>query len=144
MNNTDILATIPHRAPFLFVDRVLDLDERKIRAEKYLSPDLDFFKGHYPDFPIMPGALTCESIFQAGAILLAQYVENNSSGVPAVTRIRDAKFKKMVRPGDTLLLETELEERVGPAFYMKGRATVGDKLVASVSFTCAMVDPQGA
>lgn len=129
----DIEQAIPHRPPFLFIDRVLEMDENRIVAEKWLDPSLDFFRGHYPGFPIMPGALTCESIFQAGAILLSGRLEK---GVPVVTRIKDAKFKRMIMPGDTITLETRIDDRLGAAFYMKGAARVGGKLAVSVSFTC--------
>ena len=138
----DIYKAIPHRPPFLFVDRVLEISDARIVAEKDLPPGLDFFKGHYPHFPIMPGALTLESIFQAGAILLSGAVRDaEKSGVPAVTRVKDAKFKRMVLPGDTLRLEVELTERLGPAFYMSGKAMVSNSTVAAVHFTCALVDP---
>jgi len=140
----DILRAIPHRPPFLFVDTVVAMEEKRIVAEKSLSPDLDFFRGHYPHFPIMPGVLTLESIFQAGAILLSAKVgESGAKGVPALTRIRDAKFKQMVRPGDMLTLTVELEEQVGPAFYMKGAASVNGVKAAVVRFTCALVELEG-
>lgn len=133
-----ILGAIPHRPPFLFVDKIIEMDESHILAEKKLPPDLDFFKGHYPDFPVMPGVLTLESVFQAGAVLLSQHVEGMESGVPVLTRIKDAKFKKMVRPGDTLTLEARIEDSVKTVFYMKGSARVDGALVASVLFTCAL------
>lgn len=133
-----ILDAIPHRPPFLFIDKIIEMDESKIVAEKKVSPDLDFFKGHYPDFPVMPGVLTLESVFQAGAVLLSQHVGDEESGVPVLTRIKDAKFKKMVRPGDTLTLEARIDESIKSVFYMKGSARVDGELVASVSFTCAL------
>ncbi len=139
----DIYRAIPHRPPFLFVDRVIEMDEKRIVAEKRLSPDLDFFKGHYPDFPIMPGALLCESVFQAGAILLSQHFDEKTGDVPAVTRIKDAKLKKMVRPGDVIRIEAELVDRLGFAFYMKGKVLSDGKLAASLSFTCAMIPARG-
>lgn len=141
----DVTRLIPHRPPFLFVDRALELDDKRIVAEKYLSPDLDFFRGHYPGFPIMPGALACEAIFQAGAILIGNgaLTGDKLTGVPALTRIRDAKFKKMARPGDTLRLTVELEDRVGPAFFMKGSATIDGDTAVTVSFTCALVNIEG-
>ena len=141
----DVSRAIPHRPPFLFVDRALQLDDKRIVAEKYLSPDLDFFKGHYPGFPLMPGVLTCEAIFQAGAILIGSgtLTGEKLDGVPALTRIRDAKFKKMARPGDTLRLTVEVEDRVGPAFFMKGSATIGGDTAVTVSFTCALVKIEG-
>ncbi|MBI4665763.1 MAG: 3-hydroxyacyl-ACP dehydratase FabZ [Nitrospinae bacterium] len=144
----EIHRAIPHRPPFLFVDRVLEVDDKHIVAEKFLSPDLDFFKGHYPHFPVMPGVLTCESIFQAGAILLSQQGGMMESGsVPVLARIRDARFKRLVRPGDMVALTVELEDKVGMAFFMKGKATVNGELAVSVSFTCALAktpEPMGA
>ncbi|MBI5815180.1 MAG: 3-hydroxyacyl-ACP dehydratase FabZ [Nitrospinae bacterium] len=138
----DIASAIPHRPPFLFVDRVVEMDDKRIVAEKYLSPDLDFFKGHYPHFPVMPGALTMESVIQAGAILLsmAAGAGDVSKGTPVLVRVRDAKFKKMIRPGDTITLEAELVERVANAFMMKGTAKVAGETAVSVQFTCAMAE----
>jgi 3-hydroxyacyl-[acyl-carrier-protein] dehydratase len=141
----DINRLIPHRPPFLFVDRALELDEKKIVAEKYLSPDLDFFKGHYPGFPLLPGVLACEAIFQAGAILIGNgmLAGKERQGVPALTRIRDAKFRRMIRPGDTLRLTVEVQERAGPAFLMKGSATVDGEVAVNVIFTCALIQIEG-
>ncbi|VAX17077.1 3-hydroxyacyl-[acyl-carrier-protein] dehydratase, FabZ form [hydrothermal vent metagenome] len=138
-----ILDAIPHRPPFLFIDAIIEMDEKKIVAEKKLTPDLDFFEGHYPDFPVMPGVLTMECVFQAGAVLLSQHVDGMESGVPVLTRIKDAKFKKMVRPGDTLTLEAQIEDSIKTVFYMKGSARVDGALAVSVSFTCALA-PVGA
>lgn len=141
----DISRVIPHRPPFLFVDRALELDGKKIVAEKYFSPDLDFFKGHYPGFPLLPGVLACEAIFQAGAILIGNSIltGDERQGVPALTRIRDAKFRRMIRPGDTLRLAVEVEERAGPAFLMKGSAIVDGEVAVNVIFTCALVKIEG-
>lgn len=139
----EIYRAIPHRPPFLFVDRALEMDETSIVAEKFLAPDLDFFKGHYPDFPVMPGVLTLESLFQAGAILLSKQMGESMEGVPVLTRIRDAKFKKMIRPGDTITLEVRIESRVASAFYMKGVAKISGKIAATVSFTCALAPMPG-
>jgi 3-hydroxyacyl-[acyl-carrier-protein] dehydratase len=141
----DISRVIPHRPPFLFVDRALELDDNRIVAEKHLSPGLDFFKGHYPGFPLLPGVLALEAIFQAGAILIGNRILAGEplQGVPALTRIRDAKFRRMVRPGDTLRLEVALTERAGPAFLMKGSATVDGEVAVNVIFTCALVKIDG-
>lgn len=134
----DIYSAIPHRPPFLFVDKVTEVSEKKIRAEKAFGADLDFFRGHYPHFPVAPGALILESIFQAGAILLSRVARDPARGVPVVARVKDARFRRMVRPGDVVDLEVELEEALGTAFYMKGRAWAGGGLAASASFTCAL------
>lgn len=77
-----ILKAIPHRPPFLFVDKVIELTDTKIRAIKAINPEEPFFKGHYPGNPIMPGVLICESIFQTGAILLSSIIGDISEGTP--------------------------------------------------------------
>ncbi len=135
----DIKKAIPHREPFLYVDEVLEATDDRLVAVKTISPDEPFFKGHYPDFPIMPGVLICEAIFQAGAILLSGRVEDSGQkGIPVLTRIGGAKFKGMVRPGDRIELTALLIEQVANAFYMKGHAAVNGKKVVTVEFTCAL------
>jgi 3-hydroxyacyl-[acyl-carrier-protein] dehydratase len=136
-----ILKAIPHRPPFLFVDRVIELSEDRIRAAREISPDEDFFRGHYPGNPIMPGVLICESIFQAGAILLSSIIGDVSRGVPVLTRIGNAKFKSMVKPGDTLELEAELVEKVSNAYFLKGKASVGGKTAVTVEFAVSLASP---
>nr|WP_321466481.1 3-hydroxyacyl-ACP dehydratase FabZ family protein [uncultured Desulfobulbus sp.] len=135
-----ILDRLPHRPPFLWLDRVLEVSEDGIRAEKVLAEDLEVFRGHYPDYPIMPGVLLCEAVFQAGALLIAQAIADAadlSKGVPVLTRILGAKFKREVRPGDTLEISAQLVERMGPAWIMKGAVRVGGKLAVQVEFACA-------
>jgi 3-hydroxyacyl-[acyl-carrier-protein] dehydratase len=138
-----ILKAIPHRPPFLFVDKVIELTDTKIRAAKEISPEEPFFKGHYPGNPIMPGVLICESIFQTGAILLSSIIGDIGKGTPVLTRINNAKFKNMVRPGAVLELEAELVEKVGNAFFMKGKATSEGKTVVTVEFAVSLALPPG-
>ena len=134
----DILKAIPHREPFLLIDKIVELKGDCIVAIKRLNPEMDVLKGHYPDFPIMPGVLICEAIFQAAAVLLSWKIGGNQMGLPLVTRIKDAKFKKMIMPTDEISLEAELTDQVGPAFYMKGKAKVNGETAASVLFTCKL------
>ena len=136
-----ILKAIPHRPPFLFVDKVIESTDTKIRAIKEISPEEAFFKGHYPGNPIMPGVLICESIFQTGAILLSNIIGNIGGGTPVLTRINNAKFKNMVKPGATLELEAELVEKVGNAFFMKGKAASEGKTVVTVEFAVSLASP---
>lgn len=138
-----ILKAIPHRPPFLFVDKVIELTDTKIRAIKAINPEEPFFKGHYPGNPIMPGVLICESIFQTGAILLSSIIGDFGEGTPVLTRISNAKFKNMVRPGAILELEAELVEKVGNAFFMKGKATSEGKTVVTVEFAVSLALPPG-
>ncbi len=135
----EILNAIPHRPPFLFIDRIVELDDTKIRTAKDISPDDPVFEGHYPGQPIMPGALICESIFQTGAVLLSKLMGGITEGVPVLTRINNARFKSIVRPGSTLDIEAELVDKVSNAHYMKGRASVGGKTAVTVEFTVTVV-----
>lgn len=141
MTDPIILERLPHRPPFLWLDRVLEITGEMVRAEKVIDPELDVFRGHYPGYPIMPGVLLCEAVFQAGALLIGQSMENSgdipAQGVPVLTRILGAKFKREVRPGDTLEISAQLVERMGPAWIMKGAVRVKGKLAVQVEFACA-------
>ena len=130
--------TIPHRSPFLWLDRVVDLTDQEIRAEKYLAPELDIFRGHYPDYPLMPGVLLCEAVFQAGAVLISRTSEESgpATGVPVLARIQGAKFKREVRPGATIAIEAKIKEKVGPAWFLRGVVRVGAKVAVQVDFSC--------
>lgn len=134
----DILKAIPHRPPFLFVDKIVELTETTIKTTKEISPEEPFFKGHYPGNPIMPGVLICESIFQTGAILLSNIISDISEGTPVLTRIGNAKFKNIVRPGATLEMEAEVVERVSNAFFLKGKASSEGKTVVTVEFAVSL------
>ena len=135
----EVLNAIPHRPPFLFVDRIVELSGTKIKTTKEIKPDEPVFEGHYPGQPIMPGALICESIFQTGAILLSKMIGSISGGVPVLTRINNAKFKNIVKPGSKLDIEAELVEKVSNAYFMKGRASVNGKTSVTVEFTVTLV-----
>ena len=134
----EILNAIPHRPPFLFVDRILELSGTKIRTTKEIKPDEPVFAGHYPGQPIMPGVLICESIFQTGALLLSKMLGDISGGIPVLTRINNAKFKSIVKPGSILDIEAELVEKVSNAYFMKGKASVGGKISVTVEFTVTL------
>jgi 3-hydroxyacyl-[acyl-carrier-protein] dehydratase len=130
----DVLNAIPHRPPFLFVDSIVESGPTKTKTTKHIRPDEPFFAGHYPGYPIMPGALICESIFQTGAILLSKIIGGMEGGIPVLTRISNAKFKSIVRPGSTLDIEAELVEKVSNAYFMKGKASVGGRTSVTVEF----------
>jgi 3-hydroxyacyl-[acyl-carrier-protein] dehydratase len=134
----EVLRAIPHRPPFLFVDQVVEITDKKIKATRKMDPEEAFFKGHYPGYPIMPGVLVCEAIFQTGAILLSRIMTDVGEGVPVLGRINNAKFKQMVKPGDTLELEAELVERMGTAYFLKGRASVRGKTAVTVEYAVTL------
>ena len=138
----DVLNAIPHRPPFLFVDKIVELTETNIKTTKGISPEESFFKGHYPGNPIMPVVLICESIFQTGAILLSNIISDISEGTPVLTRISNAKFKNIVRPGATLEMEVEVVERVSNAFFLKGKASVEGKTAVMVEFGVSLAQSE--
>lgn len=136
---SDIHALIPHRDPFLWVDRIVELGEDAIVAEKRFTSDLTLYQGHYPHHPITPGVILCEAIFQAGAILIAHRLRDEGvgvQGIPVLTRIYNAKFKRQVPPDSLVTLEARLLERVGPAWVLKGKARVNGKSAVTVEFAC--------
>lgn len=139
----DVLNSIPHRPPFLFVDKILHLDDDAIEAERTLRADEGFFKGHYPQFPIMPGVLMCESIFQVAGIFLSKKVLQASDvqgKVPVLTRIQEAKFKRMAFPGDKLTLGAQFDQKVKDFYFFKGWAKKEDSLLLSINFIIGMVE----
>ena len=126
----DIQRIIPHRFPFLLVDRVLEMEPgRRIVAQKNVTANEWFFQGHFPDFPIMPGVLIVEALAQAGAVL-ALSEEDSQGKVPLFVGIDDWRFRAQVGPGDVLRLEVELTSRRGPIGKGRARALVGDSVAA--------------
>ncbi|WP_437204175.1 3-hydroxyacyl-ACP dehydratase FabZ family protein [Planctomicrobium sp. SH664] len=132
---------IPHRAPFLWLDEVLELTDNRIHARKWIDPQLDVFQGHYPAFPVLPGVLICEAAFQAGAVLIARMAPPEVGHVPVVTRLNQVQFRKLVRPGDTLDIEVELGEKVANAYFLKGKVSVEGKVSVRLEFACALAEP---
>lgn len=140
----EILTRIPHRPPFLWVDRIVERDGSSIVTEKIIPADLEIFTGHYPGRPIMPGVLLCEAIFQTGALLMSYLLEDNPTKreeVPVLTRIENAKFKRMVNPGDTVQINVSIRETIGVVSFMKGTLRVGGKTAVQVNFGVALAAP---
>ncbi len=132
---------IPHRPPFLWVDSILEWDKTSIVAEKKILTDLDVFKGHYPQHPILPGVLLCESLFQTGALLIALLMKNTESpsvGVPVITRVEDTKFKRPVGPGDVLQMQVTLKETFSGVWFLKGILRVKEKVAVKTNFCCTL------
>ena len=141
----DILKILPHRYPFLLIDRVLELKRKeRIVAIKNVTINEPFFMGHFPDMPIMPGVLIVEAIAQAGGALLLTEVEDRTDKIMVFTGIDRAKFRRPVSPGDQLRLEVEVKGwRAVPgmtAAKMQGYAYVGDKRVAEAGVSCQLID----
>ncbi len=139
----EIYRRIPHRPPFLFVDKIIEIREDGADASLTIRPDFSFFEGHYPGNPIMPGVLLCEAVFQTGAIFLADHLKTESltddSVTPVLSRIRDARFKRMVKPGDNILISVQLGDKMGQFFSMTGEVRKEDKIALTISYALAMV-----
>ena len=131
MNVDEIKRIIPHRYPFLLVDRITECDMKsRIVGVKNVTTNEPFFQGHFPDFPIMPGVLIIEALAQVACILALKTLKKEGHGSVFFTGIDGAKFRKPVRPGDQLRLElTKIKQR-GTLFRFQGNAYVTDKLAA--------------
>jgi 3-hydroxyacyl-[acyl-carrier-protein] dehydratase len=138
--NEEILKRIPQREPFLYIEEILDKTEKTITTSKLITGEEDFFRGHFPGDPIMPGVLLCEATFQTGALLMSYIMEGGLEGKTAVvSRIQSAKFKSMVRPGDKLEIKVELKELISNAAYMKGKLLSNGKTALQIEFACTLV-----
>lgn len=144
LTQDQIKECIPHRDPFLWLDEVVEMDDKKIHARKTITSDLDVFQGHYPNFPVLPGVLQCEAAFQAGAVLISKIMDVEEGQVPVVTRLNNVQFRKMVRPGDVLDIEVELTEQLSNAFFLKGKVSVNGKATIRLEFACSAANPSDA
>ena len=135
-----IEALIPHRDPFLWLDEVVELTTVTVRANKRLPEDLPVFEGHYPGFPVLPGVLLCEAVFQAGAVLIASAGDIPEGRVPVGTRQNETRFRRMVRPGETLEIEVTLDETLGGAWFLSGKVSVDGQVAVRLQFACTAVE----
>lgn len=141
----DIMSILPHRYPFLLIDRVIEVERKKrIVAIKCVSINEPFFQGHFPGFPIMPGALVVEAIAQAGGTLLLPEVPDRHNKLMVFTSIERAKFRRPVLPGDQLRIEINVINWRSRAVKMEGRVTVDGQLACEAIVMCQLVPRPGA
>ncbi len=135
----EIMAILPHRYPFLLIDRVIEIERKqRIVAIKNVTANEPHFTGHFPHYPIMPGVLMVEAIAQAGGALLLTEIPDRDSKLMVFTGIEQARFRRPVTPGDQLRIEVTVLNWRTSAVKMRGVATVDGKIACEATVTCAL------
>lgn len=139
----EILATIPHRPPFLFIDEIKEVRPDGAVCTRTFRADEPFYSGHYPGNPITPGVLLCESVFQTAAIYLTKKLQaegvTSADKTPVLCRIEEAKFKGMVKPGDTVTIDVKHVETLQQFHFLSGSVRLDGKVVLTIRFALALV-----
>src|SRR5436190_20037719 len=138
----EIREILPHRYPFLLVDRIIEMEPERIVGIKNVTNDEPFFQGHFPDFPVMPGVLIVEAMAQAAGVLVLKSIPDRDKKLVLLVAIENAKFRKPVVPGDQLRLEMTVVKRKASVAKMAGRATVDGVLVAEAEVMCKLADKE--
>ncbi len=135
-SRSQIEAAIPHRDPFLFVDEILERSAEGLRCAWTIPMDADWFRGHYPGNPITPGVILSEHAFQCAAIHISGQMAgfDAADGVPVLTKIENARYKRMVKPGERVETEVSVRERLGPAWYMTAKVRCEGQSVLNIRF----------
>lgn len=135
-DRSSIEALIPHRDPFLFVDQILSSSETGIHCAWRVPADAAWFRGHYPGNPITPGVILSEHAFQCAALFISQQLAgfDAADGVPVLTKIENARYKRMVLPGESLETQVSVRERLGPAWYLSAKVSCEGQTVLNIRF----------
>jgi 3-hydroxyacyl-[acyl-carrier-protein] dehydratase len=145
LDREGIQKILPHRHPFLLVDGVLEMERlKRIVGFKNVRPEEDYFRGHFPGKPIMPGVLIIEAMAQTGGVLLLQEVPDREKKLLYFVAVDDARFRRPVFPGDQLRLEVTVVSWRGSFCKLDGKATVNGELAAEATLMCKMVDRDSA
>jgi len=145
MQIEEIKNYIPHRYPFLLVDRVLEIEKDRIVTIKNVTVNEEFFNGHFPGAPIMPGVLQVEAMAQSGAIMIMKNnVDDPEKSMMVFTGIKNAKFRKSVVPGDQLRMEVNLVNQRRNFITMTGKATVDGQVVCELEASAAIISKDKA
>lgn len=138
----EIRRILPHRYPFLLVDRIVELEQERIVGVKNVTANEPFFVGHFPEFPVMPGVLIVEAMAQTAGVLVLKSIPDRDSKLVLLVSIDMAKFRRPVVPGDQLRIEMTVIRRKGSVAKMAGRATVDGVLVAEAEVMCKLQDKE--
>ena len=136
----EIQAILPHRYPFLLVDRIVEIEHERIVGIKNVTLNEPFFSGHFPGYPVMPGVLIVEAMAQTAGVLVLKSIDDRDSKLVLLVSIEHARFRKPVAPGDTLRLEMTVIKRKATVAKMAGRATVDGLVVAEAELMCKLAD----
>ena len=131
---------LPHRYPFLLVDRIIELEEERIVGIKNVTANEPFFVGHFPDFPVMPGVLITECMAQVAGVLVLKSIPDRHSKLVLLASVDDAKFRRPVRPGDQLRIEMKMVSRKSTICKISGKVTVDGVVVAEATLMCVLRD----
>jgi 3-hydroxyacyl-[acyl-carrier-protein] dehydratase len=137
---SEIRDILPHRYPFLLVDRILELEPERIVGIKNVTINEPFFVGHFPDFPVMPGVLIVEAMAQVAGVLVLSQIPDRKNKLVLLASVEQAKFRRPVRPGDQLRIEMKLTRRKASIAKMNGVATVDGVVVAEAEMMCKLAD----
>jgi beta-hydroxyacyl-ACP dehydratase FabZ len=136
----EIRRILPHRYPFLLVDRIVELEGDRIVGIKNVTLNEPFFVGHFPDFPVMPGVLIVEAMAQTAGVLVLKTIEDRENKLVLLVAIESARFRRPVVPGDTLRMEMKVLKRKATVAKMAGVATVDGQVVAEAEVMCKLAD----
>ncbi len=131
---------LPHRYPFLLVDRIEELEAERIVGIKNVTANEPFFVGHFPEFPVMPGVLIVEAMAQVAGVLVLKQIEDRKSKLVLLAGVDGAKFRKPVRPGDQLRMEMKVLRQRATMVKVSGTATVNGVTVAEAEILCVLTD----
>jgi beta-hydroxyacyl-ACP dehydratase FabZ len=138
----EIRAILPHRYPFLLVDRIVEMEPERVVGIKNVTLNEPFFMGHFPDFPVMPGVLIVEAMAQTAGVLVLKSMPDRQNKLVLLVAIDYARFRRPVVPGDTLRMEMTIVKRKASVAKIAGRATVDGQLVAEVEVMCKLADKE--